>query len=136
MENERERRSAIAAGKKALESLVEAKNQLGTAKKWSNFDRMGGKMVTSFVKRAKADNSRIFIERAKYDMQVFKRELQSISIDLKSEIGDYQEFFDYMDSFFADVLDRNHIEDAFIRVDNAIYRVEDILNRIDFEKSL
>lgn len=93
-------------------------------------------MVTSFVKRAKADNSRIFIERAKYDMQVFKRELQSISIDLKSEIGDYQEFFDYMDSFFADVLDRNHIEDAFIRVDNAIYRVEDILNRIDFEKSL
>ena len=49
---------------------------------------------------------------------------------LDFDIGDFLTFFDLMDSFFADIMVQSRIADASRKVEDAIYRVEDILRRL------
>jgi hypothetical protein len=46
------------------------------------------------------------------------------------DIGDFLTFFDLMDSFFADLLVQSRIADASRRIEDAIWRVQDILNHL------
>lgn len=130
MDYEKERQEAIEAGENALYSLREAEVQLRKARNWGIYDIIGGGLFSSLIKHSKIDNARVCIERAKYDLQVFNRELRDVSYDLNLDIGGFLEFFDIMDSFFADLLVQSKIADAYRKVEDAIYRVEDILRRL------
>ena len=130
MDYDKERQEAIYAGERALDSLVEAQNQLRKARNWGIYDLLGGGFFSSIIKHSKIDNARSCIERAKYDLQTFNRELQDVSVGLNVDIGDLLTFFDLMDSFFADLLVQTRIADASRRIDDAIYRVQDILGRL------
>ena len=92
---------------------------------------MGGGFLSSLIKHSKIDNARSCIERAKYDLKVFNRELRDVSMDLNVDIGDFLTFFDFMDSFLAELLVQSRISDAASRIDNAIYKVRDILRRLN-----
>ena len=130
MDYEKERQEAIYAGERALDSLTEAQNQLRKARNWGIYDIIGGGLFSSLIKHSKIDNARSCIERAKYDLQVFNRELRDVSMNLDFDIGDFLTFFDLMDSFLADLMVQSKIADASRKVEDAIYRVEDILRRL------
>ncbi len=129
-EYEKERREAVYAGEKALDSLYEAQNQLRKARNWGIYDILGGGFFSSLIKHSKIDNARTCIERAKYDLQSFSRELQDVSYDLDVDIGGFLTFFDFMDSFFADILVQSRISNASRRVDEAIDKVQEILSSL------
>lgn len=130
MDYEKERQEAIIAGERALDSLYEAQNQLRKARNWGIYDILGGGFISSLIKHSKIDNARSCIERAKYDLQCFNRELRDVSYDLNVDVGDLLTFFDLMDSFFADLLVQSRIADASRRIEDAIWRVQDILNHL------
>ena len=130
MDYEIERQEAIDAGERALYSLREAQEQLRKARNWGIYDILGGGLISSLIKHSKIGNARSCIERAQYDLQVFNRELRDVSMDLDFDIGDFLTFFDLMDSFFADLMVQSRIADASRRVEDAIYRVQDILRRL------
>lgn len=125
-----ERQEAIVAGERALDSLIEAQNQLRKARNWGIYDILGGGFLSSMIKHSKIDNARSCIERAKYDLDVFNRELQDVSGSINVGIGGLLTFFDVMDNFFADLLVQSKISDASRQVEQAIYKVEDILRRL------
>ena len=130
MDYEKERQEAIIAGERALDSLYEAQNQLRKARNWGIYDILGGGFISSLIKHSKIDNARTCIERAKYDLQCFNRELRDVSYDISVDVGDFLTFFDLMDSFFADLLVQSRISDASRRIEDAIYRVQDILGHL------
>ena len=130
MDYEKERQEAIIAGERALDSLYEAQNQLRKARNWGIYDIIGGGLISSLIKHSKIDNARSCIERAKYDLQCFNRELRDVSYNLDVDVGDLLTFFDLMDSFFADLLVQSRISDASRRIEDAIYRVQDILDHL------
>ena len=129
-EYEKERREAVNAGEKALDSLFEAKNQLRKARNWGIYDILGGGFLSSLIKHSKIDNARICIERAKYDLQCFSNELRDVSYNLDVDIGGFLTFFDFMDSFFADLLVQSRIADASNKIEDAIYKVQEILRSL------
>jgi len=130
MNYDNERQEAIEAGEKALNSLYEARNQLRKARNWGFYDIIGGGFLSSLIKHSKIDNARTCVERAKYDLQVFNRELQDVSYNLDFDMGGFLTFFDMMDNFFADLMVQSRISDASRKVEDAIYRVQDILGRL------
>ena len=130
MDYEKERREAIYAGERALDSLYEAQNQLRKARNWGIYDIIGGGFFSSLIKHSKIDNARTCIEKAKYDLQKFSDELRDVSYDLDVDIGGFLKFFDLMDSFLADVLVQSKLADASHKIDEAINKVQDILRRL------
>ena len=130
MDYEKERREAIYAGERALDSLYEAQNQLRKARNWGIYDIIGGGFLSSLIKHSKIDNARTYIERAKYDLQKFNDELKDVSYNLDVDIGGFLTFFDLMDSFLADVLVQSKLADASHKIDEAINKVQDILRRL------
>ena len=81
-------------------------------------------------KHIKIDRARQAIDRARYDLQRFSRELQDLRMDIDIDIGGFLTAFDLMDSFFADIIVQSRISDAARRIDDAIYEVEDCLRRL------
>lgn len=130
MDYEKERREAIYAGERALDSLYEAQNQLRKARNWGIYDIIGGGFLSSLIKHSKIYNARTCIEKAKYDLQRFSDELRDVSYNLDVDIGSFLTFFDLMDSFLADVLVQSKLADASHKIDEAIRKVHDILRRL------
>lgn len=130
MDYEKERREAIYAGERALDSLYEAQNQLRKARNWGIYDLLGGGFFSTLIKHSKIDNARTCIEKAKYDLQRFSDELRDVSYNLDIDIGGFLTFFDIMDSFFADLLVQSKIADASRKIDEAINKVQEILRSL------
>lgn len=130
MDYEKERREAIYAGERALDSLYEAQNQLRKARNWGFYDLLGGGFFSTLIKHSKIDNAKTCIERAKYDLQRFNDELKDVSYNLDIDIGGFLTFFDIMDSFFADLLVQSKIADASRKIEEAIDRVQEILRSL------
>lgn len=125
-----EREEAIRAGQRALNSLREARAQIGDARGLGIWDLLGGRQFVSFFKHMKIARAREAIERARYDLQNFSQELEDINVDLNINIGDLLTIFDLFDNFLADVMVQSRIADASRRLDEAIYQVERTLNSL------
>ena len=72
---EKEKREAIEAGRRALNSLQAAKENLNSAKNWGLVDMFGGGFFTTMLKHSKMDQAKRNMEQAKYDLRNFSREL-------------------------------------------------------------
>lgn len=130
---EKERREAIDAGNKALDSLYAARNSLNSAKNWGIFDILGGGFVTDLIKHSKMNTAQKYMEQAKYDLESFGKELKDVSenIDMNFNTGDLLSFADFFfDNMFTDLLMQNRINDAREKIDFTISKVERILNTI------
>ena len=126
----REKQEAIEAGERALHSLREARNQISGAKGFGLWDIFGGGMFVSLAKHYKIDRARDAINRARYDLQTFSRELRDVEMNLDIDIGNFLTIFDLMDSFFADIMVQSRLSDAARRINEAIYKVEDCLSQL------
>lgn len=128
-------REAIVAGEKALVSLREAKQYLSSAGNWGLWDILGGGMIVSFVKHTKINKAMECMDNAKNDLRRFRKELDDVDDYLPNiSVGDFMTFADFFfDGFVADVLMQTKISTAKSQVNEAIYQVESIVNRLKRE---
>lgn len=130
---EKEKREAIAAGQRALNSLRAAQNDLDSAKNWGLWDMFGGSFFSTMIKRSKMDAAKGNMEQAKYDLQIFSRELRDVSVscNLEMETGEFLSFADwFFDGFIVDWMVQERINKARSQVAEAIWQVENILRRL------
>lgn len=130
---EKEKREAIEAGRRALNSLRTAKENLNSAKNWGLVDMFGGGFFTTLLKHSKMDQAKRNMEQAKYDLRSFSRELNDVNMacNLNINTGDFLSFADYFfDGFVVDWVVQDRINNAKRQVEEAIRRTESIVNQL------
>ncbi len=129
----KEIREAIAVGENALDSLRKAYDELGSARGWGLLDLFGGGLISSLIKHFKIDDAQRYLEDAKYWLEAFQDELGDIR-DLRYmdiSVDGFLTFADFFfDGFLADILVQSRIAEARTTLEDAIVRVEGILNRL------
>lgn len=126
-------REAIEAGERALHSLRDAKSSLSSARGWGVVDIFGGRGLSGLIKHVKIGDAKSSLNRAKADLDRFSRELSDVRDiqGLNIEVGDFLTFADFFfDGFIADIMVQSRIRAAQDNIDDAIYRVENLLRRL------
>ena len=130
----REIDEAIRAGQQARSSLLQAKDCLKSAGNWGLLDMFGGGMFTTFVKRTRMNDAEELVQQARSDLQRFRKELTDVETiaDFHVETGNFLTFADYfLDSFLVDLMVQSKIRDAQKQVEDAIEKVEYILQQLE-----
>lgn len=130
---EKEKREAIEAGQRALQSLRYAQDNLHSAKNWGLVDMFGGGFLSTMAKHSKMNRAQQYMEQAKYDLRNFSRELNDVNMacNLHIETNDFLAFADFFfDGFVADWLVQKRINNARSQVNEAIRRTEQILRQL------
>ena len=130
---EKEKREAIDAGRRAINSLKTARDNLNSAKNWGLADMFGGGFFTTMFKQSKMEQARQNMEQAKYDLRNFSRELNDVNMacDLNLNTGDFLSFADYFfDGFVVDWMVQDRINNARHQVEEAIRRTGYIINQL------
>ena len=133
MNNLIEIREAIDAGERALSSLYVAQEKLKSARGWGIFDMLGGGLITDLVKHSKMEAASQSMEEAKYHVQRFRKELSDVNgnFNLQLNVGGFLSFADFFfDGLVADYLVQSKIAEARSQVDDAIIKVNRILNEL------
>lgn len=130
---EKEKREAADAGNRALRSLKAAQENLDSAKNWGIWDMLGGGFLSTMAKQSKMDRAKENLAKARSDLKNFSRELQDVNMacHLDIETGDFLSFADlFFDGFVVDWMVQDRINQASRQVEEAIHRVEGILNQL------
>lgn len=123
-------REAIVAGERALNSLYAAQNKLKSARGWGIFDMMGGGLLSDLMKHSRMNDASGYMEEARRDLEVFKRELADVSTsyNLRMDVDGFLTFADFFfDGLIADYLVQTKISQARGQVEEAIVKVSQIL---------
>ena len=129
----KEKREAIEAGLRALDSLHAAENNLNSAKNWGLVDMFGDGFLSTVLKHSKMEQAKQNMEQAKYDLRNFSRELNDVNMvcNLNIDTGDFLSFADYFfDGFVVDWVVQDRINNAKRQVEEAIRRTESIVNQL------
>lgn len=132
-DRDKEIRDAIRAGERALASLNEAQRQLKSAGNWGLVDIFGGNTISGLMKHMKINNASRCIDDARRDLAYFRDELGDIRDieNLNVDIGGFLTFADFFfDGFVADIFVQSKIRKGREQVQEAIWRVEDILRAL------
>lgn len=130
---EKEKREAADAGNRALRSLKAAQENLDSAKNWGIWDMLGGGFLSTMAKQSKMDRAKENLAKARSDLKNFSRELQDVNMacHLDIETGDFLSFADwFFDGFVVDWIVQDRINQASRQVEEAIHRVEGVLNQL------
>ena len=130
---EKEKREAVNAGRRALNSLQAAQKELESAKNWGLVDMFGGVFLSSMMKRGKMSNAQNYMDQARYDLQSFSKELRDLErlVDLHINTDDFLEFEDwFFDGFAVDWMLQSRINRVREQVEEAIQRVNRILSEL------
>ncbi len=130
---ETERREAIDAGEKALNSLYQAKDCLESAGNWGLYDMIAGGFLSSLIKHGHMDDAREYMYAAQYNLRLFADELRDLEgfDNINLDTRDFWGFADvFFDNFLTDAVMQSRIYDARAEVNHAIRRVEDILKKL------
>ena len=129
----REVNEAVMAGREALARLNEARSLLDSAGNWGIVDMLGGGLLTTMIKRSKMKDADGVMQEARQALKRFQKELMDVENipEFHIEMGDFLAFADYFfDGIIADVMVQSRINDAKRQVDNAIRKVEYIMNQL------
>ena len=127
-------RVAVAAGRRALESLGEAADALDSASNWGLFDLLAGGIITSLVKRSRLDDAEEALERARADLYAFTREVSDVRgiEELRVNVGGIASALDILvDNPFVDLYVQKRIDDAEENVQAAIGATRTVLRRLE-----
>ena len=131
----KEMKEAIDAGQRALMSLRQAQDKLGSARNWGVVDLFGGGFLTDMIKHSKINDASRYVEQAKRDLLKFQRELKDVDLpmDIKMEIGGFLSFADFFfDGLVADYLVQSKIANAREQIADAIRMVEDTHSNLTY----
>lgn len=129
----KEIQEAITAGERALLSLRAAQERLDRARGWGLVDLFGGGFITDMMKHSQMRDAASYVESAKRDLLVFQRELRDVQMirELHIDVGGFLTFADFFfDGLVADYLVFARISDARRQINDAIYRVEKLLEEL------
>ena len=127
--NELERKQAIDAGERALQSLNATRTALHGARNWGIADMLGGGFLSTMLKRSRMHEANAAMERAKCDLEQFRDELEDVNIQLAT--GDFVGFADYFfDGLLFDAVAQHRIGEASIQVERLTEQVELLLARL------
>lgn len=129
----KEIREAVQAGQEALDYLNRARDCLDSAGNWGLLDMFGGGLLSTFVKHSKMNDAEELVQQARSALKRFQRELMDVDTisEFHIETGDFLSFADYFfDGLIADWLVQSRISDAKRQVDNAIQKVNYIMNQL------
>ena len=132
-DRKKEIQEAITAGERALVSLRNAKSSMDSARGWGLLDIFGGNGFSGFMKHIKIGRAQQSLNQAKYDLERFSQELSDVQdlSGLSIDISDFLIFADFFfDGLLADIYVQSKIRQAQSDIDNAIYRVEELLRRL------
>lgn len=130
---EKEKKEAYDAGNRALISLRRAKADLDSARTWGIFDIFGGGFLSTAIKHGKMSDAASEIEQAKWDLHNFSRELNDVTdlTGIDFGVGDFASFADFFfDGVLADFYVQSKINEARHQVNEAIWRVEQVLDSL------
>lgn len=120
-------REAYGAGKRLLEAVASAKDELEGAKKWGNFDIIGGDAMSSIAKQSKIRKANIQFERVSQLMSEFNKELEDIKLS-SLEFSNVTFALDvFFDNIFTDISVQRRIKEAIEDIENLEYKIKNIL---------
>lgn len=122
------------AGQRALESLYDVQESLGSARNWGIFDLLGGGLLTDMMKHSKIKDAAFHMENARERLLDFQRELKDVNLplELRMEVGGFLSFADFFfDGLITDYLVQSRIGEAREQVEDAIYQVKHLLERLE-----
>lgn len=130
---EKEKREAINAGNRALNSLQNSQRKPEQCKELGTGRYVWRWIFTTMLKHSKMDQAKQNMEQAKYDFRNFSKELDDVNMacNLNIDTGDFLSFADYFfDGFVVDWMVQDRINTARRQVDEAIRRTEYIVNQL------
>lgn len=133
MDYRREINEALQAGQEALYCLNQARDCLNSAGNWGIVDMLGGGLLTTFMKHSKMRDADQLVQQARSALKRFQRELMDVDTitEFHIDVGDFLTFADYFfDGIVADWLVQSKINDAKRQVENAIQRVNHLMNQL------
>ncbi len=134
MDYRREINEALLAGREALRYLNEAADCLNSAGNWGIVDLLGGGLLTTFIKRSKMKDADELVQQARSALKRFQKELTDVENipEFRIETGDFLTFADYFfDGIVADWLVQSRINDSRRQVENAIIKVNYIMEQLE-----
>ena len=135
---QKEIREAITAGERAKMSLQTAHDKMDSARTWGALDILGGGLISGLMKHSRVSDASYCMEQAKQDLMSFQRELGDIQdiAGLNVEVSGFLTFADFFfDGLLADLLVQSRIKEAQTEINNAIFRVDNILARLRAEQA-
>lgn len=130
----REVAEAVAAGRRALESLEQARDALESAGNWGAFDIFLGGGLTSAMKHVRINKAQVALGEARAYLRAFTRELSDVSAieDLRVNVGQVAATIDiFVDNPLVDIFVQKQISDAQDNVDAAITATRTVLARLE-----
>ncbi|MDO4555815.1 MAG: hypothetical protein Q4B70_11805 [Lachnospiraceae bacterium] len=130
----REIQEAKAAGNRSLASLKRAQKVLNSAGNWGLVDLFGGGFLTGMMKHSKLSEANQLMEQARLEIYNFQRELKDVNVpgNFGVNISDFLVFADFFfDGMIADWMVQSKIGEAKMQVNEAIERIEGILNDLN-----
>lgn len=127
--------------KEARQALVDLKNEIDktiklteSASRWGLFDLFADSGLVGLVKRGKIKDINSNLEKVRDKLEVAKRELNDIRIDLDEEIPDstYDFFVDVIfDNIFTDLRVNREIKEIREKLEDLGDRVDELLRKIN-----
>lgn len=127
--------------KEARQALVDLKNEIDktikmteSASRWGLFDLFADSGMVGLVKRGKIKDINSNLEIIRDKLEVAKRELNDIRIDLDEEIPDstYDFFVDVIfDNIFTDLRVNGEIKEIREKLEDLGDRVDELLRKIN-----
>lgn len=130
---------AIYSGDGALSSLEEMKDHLESARGWATWDILGGGIFVDMAKHSAIDKANEAGSKVQYMLKSFEKELSDVDkfTDLEVNLSGFATFADFFfDGFFVDWFVQSKIGDSLSKVENAISRINSILNELRRDNSL
>ncbi len=135
MNDNKEVLEAVNAANDALYHLANAEEILRSAKRWGIADILGGGMIITGIKHAKADNASTELRLADQAIEKLERELRDLQgmVHINTEIhsglltmGDF-----LFDNLWTDIMSQNRMNQAYREVQDAIAQIEGILDTLE-----
>ncbi|WP_277218456.1 hypothetical protein [Peptoniphilus vaginalis] len=127
--------------KEARQALVDLKNEIDktiklteSASRWGLFDLFADSSIVGFIKRGKIKDINSNLEIVRDKLELAKRELNYIRIDLDVEIPDstYDFFVDVIfDNVFTDLRVNREIKEIREKLEDLGDRVDELLRKIN-----
>ena len=117
----REIKEALDAGNEAILMLKEMEGYLRNARNWGNWDMMGGRGMTTYVKHSNIDRARARLHKAQHLLNRFEEELRDVynprQLDLSLNLDSFTRFIDiFFDNLISDWIVQQRIRNALSNV--------------------
>ncbi len=117
----REIKEALDAGKDVIVILEEMESYLRNARNWGNWDMMGGRGMTTYVKHSNIDRARARLHKAQHLLNRFENELRDVynprQLNLSLNLDSFTRFIDiFFDNLISDWVVQQRIRNALSNV--------------------